>query len=83
MAEKMSDIFPLPDDVNMPPRIWETYQIMVGVCNSLNAQSGRFRYDDCCLSCQLLKAQEVIMVLLYESGRIEEYEDWERKVDKW
>lgn len=44
----------------------ERYEIEVGVCNSLNAQAGRFRYSDPWLSDLLLRAQETINKLLEE-----------------
>ena len=44
----------------------ERYEIEVGICNSLNAQAGRFRYSDPWLSDLLLRAQETINKLLEE-----------------
>ena len=44
----------------------ERYEIEVGVCNSLNAQAGRFRYSDPWLSDFLLRTQGIIEKLLKE-----------------
>ena len=49
----------------------ERYEIEVGVCNSLNAQAGRFRYSDPWLSDLLLRAQETINKLLEKLGEEE------------
>ena len=58
----------------MPDRIWETHEVAVGILNSLNAiyllpEYKRYRG-------LMEKTQEVIRVLLYETGRMEEYEKW-------
>ena len=42
----------------------EEHEIRVGICNSLNAQAGRFKYSDPWLSEFLLKTQRIIEKLL-------------------
>lgn len=66
---------------NMPERIAETYEMMVGVCNSLNALSGLYLrngepYDKVAVASILLRAQDTIMKLIDETGRGEEFKNW-------
>ena len=74
---------------NMPERIQETYRVLVGVCNSLNAQFGlRLRRyyiskneEELYTSFLFERAQTTIVRLLEETGRLDEYDKWikERK----
>lgn len=48
----------------------EINDIRVSVCNSLNAQAGRFKYSDPWLSDLLLRSQESINKLLDEIERL-------------
>lgn len=48
----------------------EINDVRVSVCNSLNAQAGRFRYSDPWLSNLLLKSQNTINKLLDEIKRL-------------
>ena len=86
----MADLFYEENKTDMPDRVWETYSILVGVCNSLNAihglynrktfqENGRFVGPELCesTSTMLLKAQETITWLLEDSGRLEELKSWE------
>ena len=61
---------------HMDDRSWETCCILTNVCNSLNAESGRFSRTDPFLADLLGRAQSVIMVLLDETGRLDEYDEW-------
>lgn len=77
---------------NMPERIQETYRVLVGVCNSLNAQFGlRLRRyyiskneEELNTSFLFERAQMTIMRLLEETGRLDEYDKWikERKEEE-
>ena len=79
---------PVPDDWTRGERTWETYWIMVSTCNSLNSLEGLLcrRYvkgegltiDESTLRmliANIIKAQTAIRVLIYETGRMEEYDD--------
>lgn len=59
---------------DMPDRIWETHEVAVGILNSLNAicPLPQYKRDRGLME----KTQEVIRALLYETGRMEEYEKW-------
>lgn len=48
----------------------EINDILVSICNSLNAQAGRFKYSDPWLSSLLLRTQETINKLLDEIERL-------------
>lgn len=59
---------------DMPDRIWETHEVAVGILNSLNAiyVLPQYKKDRGLME----KTQEVIRALLYETGRMEEYDKW-------
>lgn len=59
---------------NMPNRIWETHEVAVGILNSLNAICVLPQYKR--ERGLMEKTQEVIRALLYETGRMEEYDKW-------
>lgn len=59
---------------DMPDRIWETHEVAVGILNSLNAIYMLPEYNR--NRGLMEKTQEVIGALLYETGRMEEYEKW-------
>lgn len=69
---------------NMPERVRETYRVLVGLCNTLNAQFGVHlrRYyiskneEELNTSFLLERAQKTITTLLEETGRLDEYEKW-------
>ena len=82
---------PVPDDWTRGKRNWETYWIMVSTCNSLNSLEGLLchRYvkgeeltiDESTLRvliANIIKAQTAIRTLIYETGRMEEYDDLQR-----
>lgn len=60
---------------DMPERVWETHEVAVGVCNSLNAWQSMFRQDPN-MRAFLEHVQSVVTALLYETGRYEEYDKW-------
>lgn len=70
----------------MPDRVRETYNYLVGVCNSLNACWGMLRRrpsrNDHTIADILEKAQASIMTLLEETGRLDEYEQWKNSRSK-
>lgn len=53
----------------------EEYEIQVGICNSLNAISGRFKYSDPWLSDFLLRTQQCINDLIDEIKSLERLKD--------
>ena len=61
-------------------RIWTTYSALSWCCNSLNAEEGTKRHQGDEWNAMLLRrAQDVIYVLLIETGRAEEFEQWEKE----
>lgn len=73
---KLSDIVPEKEYDEMPDRVWETYYALVGICNSLNAISGTKTFRP--QRDLLLRAQGMITALLEETGRLKEYNDWDK-----
>lgn len=77
-----------PEGHIMPDRIYETYAIHVGILNSLNAINGEFRrknsekYDPSIASL-LERTQYTINYLLEETGRNQEWKDWEKEHKKY
>ena len=64
----------------IPDRIWTTYSALVWCCNSLNAEEGKKRRQGDKWNATLLhRAQDVIRALLDETGRTEEFEQWEKE----
>ena len=69
---------------NMPEHVRETYRVLVGICNTLNAKFGVHlrRYyiskneEELNTSFLLERAQKTIMCLLEETGRLDEYDKW-------
>lgn len=65
----------------MTDRVRETYDYLVSVCNRLNACQGilsrRPSRNDHMIANVLEKAQASIMTLLEETGRLDEYKQWE------
>ena len=65
-----------PSEIDMPQRVWETYCILVYICNSLNALS---HAKDPYTQALMLKAQTAITILLRETGRLDELDEWDKK----
>lgn len=72
----LSDIVPEKECDEMPDRVWETYYTLVGICNSLNAIGGTKKFRS--QRSLLLRAQGIITALLEETGRLKEYDDWDK-----
>ena len=76
-----------PEDSDMPDDIWQTYYFLVNVCNSLNACQGMSparlpnRASEV-VRFNLERAQDSIMFLLKESGRLQRYLEWEEEQKK-
>jgi len=79
-----------PEDSNMSDEIWETYWILTSVCNSLNAYEGIFARKSApfvmlnenniaAIRHNLEKAQETIMFLLNETGRLKRFNEWQEQ----
>lgn len=84
---EMKDVVKPNPTLTMSDDVWETYEILTGLCKSLNALLGTYRRQPQIISAQLSystaialeKAQKVITILLEETGRMKEYEEWESR----
>ena len=88
----LEDIVPKNLNDKMSDRLWATYSAMVWCCNSLNAYGGRFIHmasskEPIIISAHeaesvwryMNRAQEVIMALLDETGRLKEFDEWKKR----
>lgn len=87
----LEDIAPKNRNDKMSDRLWATYSAITWCCNSLNSYGGRFIHmasskEPIVISAHeaesvwrcMNRAQEVIMALLDETGRLKEFDEWEK-----
>ena len=88
----LEDVVPKNSNKQLPDRLWATYSALVWGCNSLNAYGGRFirmasSEEPINISTSeaesvwvyMNRAQEIILALLNETGRLKELDEWEKE----
>lgn len=88
----LEEVVPKNRNPYMTDRVWGTYNALVWCCNSLDSYAGLFGYLSISESpieisqneahsvwTYMTRAQEVIMALLEECGRLKEFDEWEKE----